>query len=55
MIAVANIYRDLMDGDTNAGEADGKLAEPLGDVHFSNSFFYELEDRQFTNPLMDRA
>ena len=41
MIAVATIYRDLMDGDTNVGEADGKLAELSGDVPFSNGFFFE--------------
>ena len=51
MIAVATIYRDLMDGDTNVGEADGKLAELSGDAPFSNGFFYGLEGRQFTKPL----
>ena len=44
-----------MDGDTNVGEVDGKLAELSGDVPFSNGFFYGLEGRQFTNPLMDGA
>ena len=38
MIAVAIIYRDLMDGDTNVGEADGKLAELSGDASFSTVF-----------------
>ena len=51
MIAVATIYRDLMDGNTNVGEADGKLAELSGDAPFSNGFFYGLGGRQFTKPL----
>ena len=41
----SNHYRDLMDGDTNVGEAGGKLAELSGDVPFLNSFFYGLEGR----------
>ena len=51
MIAVATIYRDLMDGNAKIGEVDGKLAELSGDVPFSNGFFYGLEGRQFTKPL----
>ena len=38
MIAVATIYRDLMDGGTNVDEADGKLAELSGDAPFSKVF-----------------
>jgi len=38
MIAVATIYRDLMDGNAKIGEVDGKLAELSGDASFSTVF-----------------
>ncbi len=52
MVAVARIFRDLLDGRTGVEDTDAKLAELSGETPFSNGFFHALEGRAFTAGTM---
>lgn len=47
MVAVAEAFRDLLDGGIDAGVADERLADLSGEVPFSNGFFHGRAGRDF--------
>jgi len=48
MVAVANAFRDLLDGRADIEMTDSLLEEHCPDVPFSNGFFHDVEGRQFS-------
>jgi len=47
MVAVAEIYRDVLDGKLEAEEADAQLTELVPDAPFSNGFYHGVEGSAF--------
>jgi hypothetical protein len=43
MVAVARLFRDVLDGRTAAGEARNRLAEMVGAAPLSNGFYQGRE------------
>ncbi|MCH7956453.1 MAG: U32 family peptidase [Proteobacteria bacterium] len=50
MVAVARIFRDLLDGRRQPGEARESLAGLAGGIPFSNGFYYGVEGVAFRGP-----
>ena len=50
MVAVARVFRDLLDGRRQPGEAHESLAGLAGGIPFSNGFYYGVEGVAFRGP-----
>ena len=50
MVAVARVFRDLLDGRCQPGEAHESLAGLAGGIPFSNGFYYGVEGVAFRGP-----
>ncbi len=50
MVAVAQVFRDALDGRVGAEEAQARLAEILPGARFSNGFFHHREGMAFATP-----
>ncbi|MCH7958231.1 MAG: U32 family peptidase, partial [Proteobacteria bacterium] len=51
MVAVARIFRDLLDGRRQPREARESLAGLAGGTPFSNGFYYGMEGIAFREPV----
>ncbi len=47
MVAVAHVYRDVLDGRLGVEDADARLAELVPDAPFSNGFYHGVEGSAF--------
>lgn len=47
MVAVANIYRGVLDGTLSPDQADTQLADLIGEVSFSNGYYYGAKGVDF--------
>ncbi len=50
MVAVAQVFRDVLDGKETTDRADARLTALTGDIPFSNGFFYGREGVRFVDP-----
>ena len=48
MVAVARVFRDVLDGRADAGEADARLAGLVGTMPFANGFYHGTAGTAFT-------
>lgn len=49
MVAVARVFRDVVDGELSAAEAEARLGETGFDAPFANGFYHGLEGWQFSH------